>query len=66
MQVTVNGDQHEVASNTNLQQLLQQLAISNGRIAIEINGEIVPKSLFSEQTLNSGDKIEIVRAIGGG
>ncbi len=66
MQVTVNGDQHEIASNTNLQQLLKQLAISNGRMAIEINGEIVPKSLFGEQALNSGDRIEIVQAIGGG
>lgn len=67
MQVIVNGDQHELESNTNLQQLLDKLTLDKkGRIAIEINGEIVPRSLFQEQILRSGDSVEIVQAIGGG
>ncbi len=67
MQVVVNGDQHELEANTSLQQLLEKLTFdSKGRIAIEVNGEIVPRSTFHEQTLHSGDQVEIVQAIGGG
>ena len=66
MHVIVNGTCHKLDTNTNLQQLLEWLKIGKGRIAIELNGEIVPKSQFYQQQLNSGDKIEIVQAIGGG
>ena len=67
MQVVVNGNQHELGANTNLQQLLDRLTIDNkGRIAIEVNGEIVPRGSFQEQILHSGDTVEIVQAIGGG
>ncbi len=67
MQVVVNGDQHEFEANTNLQQLLDTLTLGKkGRIAIEINGEIVPRSSFQKQILRSGDSVEIVQAIGGG
>ena len=66
MHVIVNGNRHELDTNTNLRQLLEWLKIGKGRIAIELNGEIVPKSQFYQQQLNSGDKIEIVQAIGGG
>jgi len=66
MHVIVNGTCHEFDTNTNLQQLLEWLKIAKGRIAIELNGEIVPKSQFYQRQLNSGDKIEIVQAIGGG
>ena len=66
MHIIVNGTCHEFDTNTNLQQLLEWLKIAKGRIAIELNGEIVPKNQFYQQQLNSGDKIEIVQAIGGG
>ena len=66
MHVIVNGTCHEFDTNTNLQQLLEWLKIAKGRIAIELYGEIVPKRQFYQQQLNSGDKIEIVQAIGGG
>ena len=67
MQVVVNGAQHELETNTSLQQLLDKLSLGKkGRIAIEINGEIVPRDSFQEQILHSGDSVEIVQAIGGG
>jgi len=40
--------------------------MTRGRIAVELNGEIVPKSSFQQHLLKDGDKIEIVQAIGGG
>ena len=66
MQVTVNGARKELKSNTSLQQLLLQLETGEGRIAIEINGEIVPRSSFQQRLLQGDDRIEIVQAIGGG
>jgi len=46
--------------------MLQELAMGAGRIAIEVNGEIVPRSTFAECLLQEGDIVEIVQAIGGG
>ena len=49
-----------------LMDLLHALALTEGRIAVEVNGEIVPRSQFATQQINHQDKIEIVQAIGGG
>ncbi|MDD9890931.1 MAG: sulfur carrier protein ThiS [Gammaproteobacteria bacterium] len=66
MQITVNGDQQVIGAASSLQDLLESLQMTNGRIAVELNGEIVPKSSFQRHVLRDGDKIEIVQAIGGG
>ena len=66
MYVTINGNQTELDDDSSLQQLLQQLKIGEGRIAIELNGEIIPRSQFQQQLLSKGDRVEIVQAIGGG
>lgn len=67
MQIVVNGASHELPTGISLQQLLAELAIgTGGRIAIEVNGEIVPRSSFQQQLLQHGDRVEIVHAIGGG
>ena len=66
MQVIVNNCHHEVEAQSTLQQLLEKLEITKGRIAVEINGEIVPRSSFNQHPLHKGDTIEIVQAIGGG
>jgi sulfur carrier protein len=66
MHVTINGNQTELDDDSSLQQLLQQLKIGEGRIAIELNGEIIPRSQFQQQLLSKGDRVEIVQAIGGG
>ncbi|MDA1369159.1 MAG: sulfur carrier protein ThiS [Proteobacteria bacterium] len=66
MHVTVNGEGLDLEKATSLQQLLAHLNIGEGRIAVELNGEIVAKSQISRQALVEGDKIEIVQAIGGG
>jgi sulfur carrier protein len=42
------------------------MTLNNTRIAIEYNGQIVPRSKFKEQTLVDGDQLEIVVAVGGG
>jgi sulfur carrier protein len=47
-------------------QLIAKLGLEGKRIAVERNGEIVPRGLFAETQLASGDKLEIVGAVGGG
>ena len=46
--------------------LVENLGLMGKRLAIERNGEIVPKSTFAEVALQSGDQLEIVGAVGGG
>ena len=65
MQITVNGENIEVEAPT-LAIYLDTCGMSNQRIAVELNGEIVVKSKFNTTLLSSGDVIEIVHAIGGG
>lgn len=67
MQIFINGNakQFEVSS-LSITDLVNVLNIAGKRIAIECNGEIVPRSQFAEVALNDGDKLEIVGAVGGG
>jgi sulfur carrier protein len=46
--------------------LVEQMGYAGKRIAVELNGEIVPKSRHAETPLASGDRLEIVVAVGGG
>ena len=65
MQIILNGESIELDNQVNIVQLLSQLEIS-GRLAVEVNQRIIPRSLFSTYEIKSGDNIEIVEAIGGG
>ena len=47
-------------------QLLEMMSLADKRVALECNGEIVPRSLFSQRRLTNGDQLEIVVAVGGG
>lgn len=66
MKIKVNGEDREVSDSITAQQLIEELDLGDGRIAMEVNREIVPRSTYAEHTLQDGDQIEIVRAIGGG
>ena len=64
--ITVNGKTRTLETELSLQDLLQDLGMTKGRIAVELNGNIVPRSQFSSQRISNLDSIEIVQAIGGG
>lgn len=66
MYLTINGLTHRYEALPTLPQLLQELGVEGRRIAVECNGEIVPRSRYDHLTLNSGDSLEIVVAVGGG
>ncbi|MAM56349.1 MAG: sulfur carrier protein ThiS [Salinicola sp.] len=66
MQIQLNGEPSQFDGEPTLAQLVDSLGLSGRRIAIEVNEEIVPRSLHAQTRLNDGDSVEIVHAIGGG
>jgi len=66
MNITVNGEKRDIPQGSTASDLLSLLEMQNDKVAMEVNMEIVPRSQHSEFRFNEGDKVEIVRAIGGG
>ncbi len=66
VRLLINGQLQQFESPINVTQLVEHLSLQGKRIAIERNGEIVPRSRFSEEVLVNGDQIEVVVAVGGG
>ena len=64
--VSINGESRQLASSISVAMLVEQMQLTGKRIALERNGEIVPRSRYAEQMLADGDKLEIVGAVGGG
>jgi sulfur carrier protein len=65
--LNINGNERRFdESGLSVAQLVCKLGLEGKRLAVERNGEIVPRSVFVETTLASGDKLEIVGAVGGG
>lgn len=63
--VTVNGKERDAAGKS-LGEYLAEAGYSAERIAVELQGEIVPKSRYNETILKNGDVLEIVSFVGGG
>jgi sulfur carrier protein len=66
MNILLNGESREIAAASTVAALLAGLELAGKRLAVEINGEIAPRSQHSVRTLQDGDRVEIVQAIGGG
>jgi sulfur carrier protein len=66
IRILVNGAPREFASAPTVAQFVDLLDLAGKRLAIERNGEIVPRSRFGHERLAEGDRIEVVVAVGGG
>lgn len=66
MQITLNGQPHQLSEEVTAATLIELLQLSGKRVAVEINEEIVPRSTYTGVWLKPGDQVEIVQAIGGG
>lgn len=64
--VTVNGALRDFPDALTFDQFLTELALAGRRLAVERNGQIVPRSHFGDARLADGDRIEVVIAVGGG
>jgi sulfur carrier protein len=66
MQIVVNGQPRAAAERLALPGLIEELQLAGRRVAVELNGAIVPRSAWEQTQLAEGDRLEIVHAIGGG
>ena len=64
--LSINGEPRQFPASINVAKLIEILGYTGKRIALERNGEIVPRSSFAAQQLEDGDKLEVVVAVGGG
>ena len=62
----INGEQKQFPSDLNVAGLVTTLSLAGKRFAVELNGEIVPRSNHASTRLRNGDKLEVVVAVGGG
>ncbi len=66
MRLTVNGEPHEVPDRTTVRALIELLDLAGGPVAVERNGEVVPRAEHPATVLAEGDEVEIVHFVGGG
>jgi len=64
--VSINGEPRQLPQAISVTAFIEVMGYSGKRIALERNGEIVPRSTFANAILNDGDQLEIVVAVGGG
>ena len=66
IRIVLNGAPREFPGPLTFMQLIDELALAGRRLAVERNGEIVPRSRFAQARLADGDRVEVVIAVGGG
>ncbi len=66
MRLHVQGEEVDVPEGSTLSELLQKMDLLGQRLAVEINHTVIPRSAHATHRLQAGDRVEIVRAIGGG
>lgn len=64
--VTINGKERALDKPVNLADYIESLQVNTRFIAVAHNGEVLPRGEYGAVTLNDGDRVEIVRAVGGG
>ncbi|QEY57909.1 sulfur carrier protein ThiS [Pseudomonas sp. C27(2019)] len=66
MHIQLNGETYPLSESLSVAGLIEHLQLAGRRVAVELNFEIVPRSLYESTQLKDGDVIEVVHAIGGG
>jgi sulfur carrier protein len=66
MNIVLNGETRLFEAPLTVAELLARLDLTGARVAVEVNREIVPRSRHGERVLSDHDRVEVVRAIGGG
>jgi sulfur carrier protein len=66
LRLLLNGEPRELPLGTDVLALLEHEGLAARRVAVEVNGDIVPRSRHAGHLLGDGDRVEIVHALGGG
>ncbi len=64
--ILVNGEPQEIPRGCTIAQLIALLDLTDQRIAVARNRDVVPRSTYADVALSDGDRIEILEAVGGG
>jgi sulfur carrier protein len=64
--LTINGERRSFEAPLTVAELIDRLALTGKRLALERNGQIVPRGTYPHERLADGDRLEIVVAVGGG
>ncbi|MBB5392595.1 sulfur carrier protein [Herbaspirillum sp. SJZ102] len=66
MQIELNGKPHSLPDGFTLEQLVASLELSGKAVAVAVNRQVVPAQQWAQRLLAETDKVDVVRAIGGG
>lgn len=64
--IQLNGESREVPEGQNVSSLIESLRFPADRVAVELNGEVLPRNHWAETPLEAGDRLEVVHFVGGG
>ena len=64
--IQLNGKKISILTNISVRDLIKKYKLKEKKIAIEVNGTILPKQSYAKKKLKNNDKIEVVQFIGGG
>ena len=66
MRLVINGENEDLDFSATVGELLDSLRLARQRVAVEVNGALVPRASYDSTALNDGDQVEIVTFVGGG
>ena len=66
MTIIANGEHLEIPEGTTVSALLELLSVTPAQVAVELDGKVVPREVWSEVLVSEGARLEIVRFVGGG
>jgi len=66
LKILLNGVEQQVEGIKSVAALLAENGYADRKVAVEINREIVPRSMHAERVVHDGDQVEVVHALGGG
>ncbi|WP_293780575.1 sulfur carrier protein ThiS [uncultured Oxalicibacterium sp.] len=66
IEIELNGAAHRVEADLNVEGLIASLSLAGKAVAVAINREIVPRAQWQQRQLQAADRVDVVRAIGGG
>ena len=66
MRFKVNGEPKDLDTALTLLNLLKEMGIKPGRVAVAVNSTVIPRGKLGEKMLSDGDSVEVIEAVGGG
>ena len=66
IEIELNGTPHTITGAAHVQALVETLALTQQSLAVAVNRQVVPRACWPQHVLQARDRVEVVRAIGGG